>query len=124
MCNICFNNDIISFLVKSPLLKKVNYLDLICSVHVVTDKTGLSYCKMGGLKKWHFQDLIYSVLKSIQLEKPILQESPQKVAFFGPNMCNICCHNEIKSVLKLDGVAPLMTDPPPISSTTLSEKKK
>ena len=24
---------------------------------------------------------------------------------------------------KLDGVAPLMTDPPPISSTTLSEKK-
>ena len=24
---------------------------------------------------------------------------------------------------KLDGVAPLMTDPPPISSTTLSKKK-
>ena len=24
---------------------------------------------------------------------------------------------------KLDGVAPLMTDPPPISSTTLSRKK-
>ena len=25
---------------------------------------------------------------------------------------------------KLDGVAPLMTDPPPISSTTLSEKNE
>ena len=27
-------------------------------------------------------------------------------------------------VYKLDGVAPLMTDPPPTSSTTLSEKNK
>ena len=29
----------------------------------------------------------------------------------------------IPMILKLDGVAPMMTDPPPISSTTLSEKK-
>ena len=27
-------------------------------------------------------------------------------------------------MIKLDGVAPLMTDPPPIGSTTLSEKRK
>ena len=28
------------------------------------------------------------------------------------------------TLLKLDGVAPLMTDPPPISPTTLSKKKQ
>ena len=67
-----FNNDIRSFNVKSPLLKKINYLDLVCSVHVVTNETGLSYSKRGRLKKWHFLYLIYSVMKSIKLEKSIV----------------------------------------------------
>ena len=82
MCIVYFNNDIRSFLVQSPLLKKVNYLDLVCSVHVVTDETGLSYSKRGRLNKWHFQDLIYSVLKSIQLEKPTLTGVTSKGGIF------------------------------------------
>ena len=38
-----------------------HYLDLICSVHIVTIKIGLSCSKKSRLKKWHFLDLVCSV---------------------------------------------------------------
>ena len=41
VCNICNNHEQRSFLVKSPLLKKWNFLDIVCSVHVVTITTKL-----------------------------------------------------------------------------------
>ena len=34
-----------------------NYLDLLCSVYVVTSTTGLSYSIRSHLKKWLFLDL-------------------------------------------------------------------
>ena len=41
--------------------QKVAFLDLVCSVHVVTITTGSSYSNRSLLKKWHFPDLICSV---------------------------------------------------------------
>ena len=60
MCNICCNHSR-SLLVKSPLFKKWHYLDLICSVYIVTITIGLTCSKKSRLKKWHFPDLVYSV---------------------------------------------------------------
>ena len=42
-------------------LKKWHFLDLICSVHVVTIITGLSNTNRSRLKKWHFLNIICSV---------------------------------------------------------------
>ena len=58
MCNICCNHENRSLFFQPPFLKKWHYLDLICSLHVVTMTTGLSYSNRSCLKKWHFLDLV------------------------------------------------------------------
>ena len=47
--------------VKSPFLKKLYFLGVVCSVRVVIIKTGLIYSNRNRLKKWPFLDLIYSI---------------------------------------------------------------
>ena len=61
MCNIYCNHEKRNLLVKSSLLKKWHFLDLVCLVHVVTITTGSSYSNRSLLKKWHFLDLLCSV---------------------------------------------------------------
>ena len=45
----------------SSCLKNRHFLDLVCSKHVVTTTTGISYSKKSYLKKWHFLDLVCSI---------------------------------------------------------------
>ena len=40
---------------------KQNYMDLVCSVHVVIITTGFRYSKRRGLKRKHFLDLLCSI---------------------------------------------------------------
>ena len=54
------------YLTKSYLLKNWHYLDLICSVKVVSITTVLSCSNRSVLKKWHFLDLVCSVLVIIK----------------------------------------------------------
>ena len=60
ICTTCCNHDNKYILVKYPLLKKKHFLELLCSVHVVTITTGFSYSNRSLLKKWHFLDLVCS----------------------------------------------------------------
>ena len=41
-------------------LKKRHFLDLLCSVHVITITTGLNYCNRSCFLKWHYLDLVCS----------------------------------------------------------------
>ena len=66
-------------------LKKWHFLDLICSVHVVTNITGLSYSNRSCLKKWHLLNLIRSV-HIVAITIGVSCKLPQKVALSGPNM--------------------------------------
>ena len=72
MCDVCCNHENRNLVVKSVLLKKGHYLELICYINILTITTWLSYRN---------------------------RDSPQKVSFYGPNMCNICRYHENRSFL-------------------------
>ena len=77
MCTTCCNNANRSLLFKHPLLKKWYFLDLVCSVHVVTITSGLSYSNRSFLPKWHFQDLIcalHVVTMGKEVKCPLLKK--------------------------------------------------
>ena len=76
------------------LLKKWHFLDLVCSLLVVTITSGLSYSDRSLLKKWHFPDLICAVLNLFSA-----LFSPQKVALSGPDMCNTCSNHQSRNFL-------------------------
>ena len=65
MCTTCCNNDKRSGQMSSP--NNWHFLDLACSVHVVTITTGLSYSNKSLLKKWHFPDLICAMHVNLSL---------------------------------------------------------
>ena len=78
-------------LFKSFLLKKWHFLDLVCSVHVVTNTTECSHSKQSLLKMWHFLDLLCAIyVATMRIEVYFVKNPlPQKVVLSGPNMFSL-----------------------------------
>jgi hypothetical protein len=66
---------------------------------VVTITTVLSCSNRSVLKKWHFLDLVCSVLVIIKTGFSYSKQGPQNVAFSGPSMGNICCNHVNRSLI-------------------------
>ena len=65
------------------LLKKWQFPDIVCSLHVVTIATGLSYSNRSLLKKWHFLDIVCSVhVVTIKLGQAIVTGVSSKSGIF------------------------------------------
>ena len=76
-------------------LKKWTFLDLVCSLDLVTITTGLIHSDRSPLKKWNFLDPLCSVhVITITTELNYCKRSSfLKVAFSGPIMFSTCiCH--------------------------------
>ena len=67
----CINHHNGSSYTNSSRLKKWHFLDLVCSIHVVTITTWLSYSNRKCLKKRHFLNLICAVL-NLNLKKHLV----------------------------------------------------
>ena len=57
-------------------LKKWHYLDLVCAVHVVTKTTGLGYSNRSSLKKWHFLDLVCAYKSELAFKQGLFECAP------------------------------------------------
>ena len=73
------------------VLKKGRFLDLVCALHVVINKTGFIYSKQSLLKMWHFLDLLCAIyVATMRIEVYFVKKSsPSKSCISGPNMFSL-----------------------------------
>ena len=89
MHTTCWNHENIDLIVKCLLLQKSHFLDLVCSVQIVTITTWFSYSNRSFLKKWNFLDLIRSIHVETENKSLLFKFSLLKSWHFLDQVCPI-----------------------------------